>query len=329
MRRREVFGLLGSAAVWPLTRPHPAAAQARRQRVAMLLVAASETSPEVRERYDALAELGWVHGRTIDIVARFADGAVDRVPALMAELVALRPDVILTHTGEAARAAAQATRTIPIVVGAAGEEAMIELAGSLGRPNGNVTGLTLVSHEQHAKVLELLKQAQPAATRIGVLANPFNASYREYPALLNGALGRLGLDAFRVEAHNEGGLDAAFATLAASRADAVLVIADPNFNRPLMHRRTAELGRAQRIAVVSTFDAFTREGCLLSLSTDYRVIFRRAASFVDKILKGAKPADLPIERPTVFKLTVNLNTAAALGLTIPPTLLARADEVIE
>lgn len=161
------------------------------------------------------------------------------------------------------------------------------------------------------------------------LANPFNASYRDYPALLQGVQGPLGLSAFRVEAHNESGLEAAFAALIASRADAVLAVADPNFNRPRMHRRMAELGRAHRIAVVSTFDAFTREGCLLSLSTDYSVIYRRAASFVDKVLRGATPADLPIERPSVFRLTVNLNTAAALGLDINPSLLARADRVIE
>jgi hypothetical protein len=129
----------------------------------MLLVPSSEASPEAAERNDALAELGWVNGRNIEIVARYADGAVDRVPALMAELVSLNPDVILTHTGEAARAAADATKMIPVIVGAAGEEAMLDLAGSLGRPQGNVTGLTLVSLEQHAKVVELLKQAQPSS----------------------------------------------------------------------------------------------------------------------------------------------------------------------
>lgn len=295
----------------------------------MLLVAAGETSPEVTQRRDALAELGWVDGRNIEIVTRYADGALDRVPALMAELIALDPDVILTHTGVAARAAAEATRTIPVVIAAATEEALIELAGSLARPQGNVTGLTLNSHEQHAKVLELLKQAQPAAARIGILANPLNASFRDYPAPLAGMLGALGLDAVRVEARDQAGLDVAFAAMATARIDAVLVTADPNYNRPVMLRRINELARAARIAVVSTVDAFTREGGLLSLGTDYPVIRRRGAFYVDRILKGAKPGDMPIERPTVFRLMVNPKTATALGLDSPTSLLARADEVIE
>ena len=166
----------------------------------MLLVAASETSPEFGQRRDALAELGWVDGRTIEIVARFADGDFDRVPGLITELVALKPDVLLTHTSVAARAAAEATRTIPIVIAAAGEEPLLELAGDLAHPGGNVTGLTLVSHEQHAKVAELLKQANPSATRIGILANPLSPGYRDYPALLSDALTHLGLDAIRAEA---------------------------------------------------------------------------------------------------------------------------------
>jgi putative tryptophan/tyrosine transport system substrate-binding protein len=333
MRRREVIAGLGRAAVgWPLVPSlmWPAAAQVRRPRLAMLLVAAGVTSSEGGERRDALAELGWVDGRTIDIVLRYADGALDRVPALIDELVALNPDVILTHTGEAARAAARATRTIPVVVGAAGEEVMVELAGgNLARPTGNVTGLTLVSHEQHGKVLELLKQAHPAATRIGILANPLGTAYRDYPASLSGALGLLGLDALRVAARDQPELEDAFATMAAAQMDAVLVTADPNFNRPVMRLTINELARRHRIAVVSLFDAFTREGGLLSLGTDYPFIFRRAAVYVDKILKGAKPSELPIERPAVFRLMVNLKTAKALNITVPLALLGRADEVIE
>ena len=246
---------LGRAAVgWPLVTSlmSPAAAQVRRPQLAMLLVAAGATSSEGGERRDALAELGWVDGRTIDIVLRYADGALDRVPALIDELVALNPDVILTHTGEAARAAARATRTIPVVVGAAGEEVMVELAGgNLARPIGNVIGLTLVSHEQHAKVLELLKQAHPAATRIGILANPLGTAYRDYPASLSGALGLLGLYAVRVAARDQPGLEDAFATMAAAQVDAVLVTADPNFNRPVMRLTINELARRHRIAVVS------------------------------------------------------------------------------
>jgi putative tryptophan/tyrosine transport system substrate-binding protein len=330
MRRREAVAAIAFAG-WQVGGKlvSTAAAQPRRPRLALLLVTASETSPEGGGRLEALAELGWVDGRTMDIASRFADGALDRIPALMAELVALDPDVILTHTGEAARAAAGATRTIPVVVAAAGEEVMIELAGSLARPQANVTGLTLVSHEQHAKVLELLKQAHPAATRIGVLANPLGTAYRDYPASLSGPLGLLGLEAVHVAARDQSGLDRAFATMTAAHADAVLVTADPNLNRHVMRLRINELAKQHRIAVVSLFDAFTRGGGLLSLGTDYRVIFRRGAVYVDKILKGAKPGELPIERPVEFRLMVNLRTAKALGLTVPLSLLGRADEVIE
>ena len=154
MKRREVVVGLGGAVVgWPLVGPliSSAAAQVHKPRLAMLLVAASETSPELGQRRDALAELGWVDGRTIEIVARFADGDFDLVPGLITELVALKPDLLLTHTGVAARAAAEATRTIPIVIAAAGEEPLLGLAGDLAHPVGNVTGLTLVSHEQHAR----------------------------------------------------------------------------------------------------------------------------------------------------------------------------------
>ncbi len=327
-RRREVIALVVGCAGTGLFMAL-AAAQPRRPKLAILLVAASETSSELSERRDALAELGWVDGRTIEIVARYADGDFDRVPGLIAELVTLKPDVLLTHTGVAARAAAAATGTIPVVIAAAGEEPLLELTGDLAHPVGNVTGLTLVSHEQHAKVAELLKQAYPSATRIGILANPLSPSYRDYPGLLNDALTHLGLDAIRAEAKDLGGLDDAFATIAGARANAVLVTADPNFNRPIMRRRIIELATAERLAVISTVDAFTREGGLLSLGTDYPAIYRRAAVYIDKILKGAKPSDLPIERPSVFRLMVNLKTARALGLAIPLSLLGRADEVIE
>ena len=303
-----------------------AAAQARRPVLAMLL-AGSETSQLVGERRRALEELGWVEGRTIEIVTRYAHGALDRMPALAAELVALKPDVILTHTGNGARAMAEATHSIPVVVSAAGEEVLLEICGSLAQPKGNVTGQTLVTFEQHIKCLELLKLAIPAATRIGILVNPLSVGYRKF--LLADPLRPLGLDAVHVEAKDQTGLEAAFAVMTAARVDAVLVTADPTFNNPAMDRRISELARARRIAVVATFDGVVREGGLLSLSTDYHVIARRGAVYVDKILNGAKPSDLPIERPTVFKLLVNIKAAKALGLEVPPSILLRADEVIE
>ena len=329
--RRQILraGAIGLLAA-PWTRP--ALAQSRNPRLALLfagpnsgLLPTGQWSPLIA----ALAELGWVEGRTIEFFTRFADGALDRMPALAAELVALEPDVIWTHTGNGADAVAGATKTIPVVVGAAREEALIELAGGLARPKGNITGLTLVTHEQHAKVLELLKETNPAIKRIGVLVNPLTGGYRDYPAVLTRLIGPLALDIFRVEASHLTDIDTAFAAMAAARADAVLVTADPNYNKPAMDLKIAELGRRHRLPVVSTFDSVVRQGALLSLGTDYDVLRRRTAVYIDKLLRGAKPGDLPIERPSVFTLVLNLKTAKELGINLPPSILLRANEVIE
>jgi putative tryptophan/tyrosine transport system substrate-binding protein len=332
MMNRRKFILAGTSGLVSAHATFGAIAQARKPRLGMLLAGpksgigpSGQWSPFV----SALAELGWVEGRNIEFLSRFAEGALDRLPALAAELVALEPDVIWTHTRNGALAAAGATSTIPIVVGAAGEEALIELAGGLARPKGNVTGLTLVSDSQHAKVLELLKETLPAVTSIGVLVNPLSAGYGEYPAKLTNLLGPLRLDLIRAEAQVLGDLDGAFAAMATARAGAVLVTSDPNFNKPAFDRRIGELARRHRLPVAAMFDGAVREGGLLSLSTDYDVIRRRAAVYVDKILRGAKPGDLPIERPSVFQLVLNLKTAKELGIDLPASILLRANEVIE
>ena len=310
----------------------PAKAQGKKPRLAMLL-AGVETgpgaSPWPTSFRKALAELGWVDGHNIEIVARFTENLPGRLPMLAAELVALHPDCILTHTSGGATAAAAATSTIPIVVGAASEEVLIDLTGGLPRPKGNVTGLTIVSHEHHAKVLDLLKQAYPAVARTGVLVHPNAKDYRNYPALLTQLLGPLGLDLVRVEARDLAGLDAAFAALAAARADSLFVTTDPAFFPAAMTRRINELALAQKIPVVATFEGVVHAGGLLSLGADLQVLIRRSAVYVDKILKGAKPGDLPVERPTVYRLLLNLKSARVLGIELPATILLRANEVIE
>ena len=191
---------------------------------------------------------------------------------------------------------------------------LIDLAGGLPRPKGNVTGLTIVSHEHHAKLLDLLKQAVPTLSRAGVLVHPVARDYKDYPALLTQLLGPLGLDLVRVEARDLAGLDAAFEALAAAKAGAVFVTTDPTFFPSAASGRINELALALKIPVVATFEGAVRSGGLLSLGVDLQVLIRRSAAYVDKILKGAKPGDLPIERPTVYRLLLNLKSAKELGI---------------
>jgi putative ABC transport system substrate-binding protein len=276
----------------------------------------------------ALAELGWATGRNVEIVERFANDEHERLPALAAELVALSPDVIFTNTSTAAHAAAQATRTIPIVVGPAGESTFAELAGNFARPIGNVTGLTLYSLGQDEKCLELLKEASPGAARVGVLVNPLNPNLRDAPTSLQSAAAALGLTLVRMEARDAGEIDTAFR--GAIGIQGLHVPDDANLaGRPTARRRIIELTSPNRLPVVSTHLGFAHDGALLALGTDIPALARRAADYVDKILRGAKPGDLPVERPTLVKLMVNLKIARALGLVLPPSLLLRADEVIE
>ena len=326
MRRREFVA--GFAAAIAGVMPSGAGSQSRKPRLGMLM-ALNADAPLVVERRGALSELGWIEGRTIDIIWRFADGDEDRMPALAAELVALDPDVILTHSNQGAHAAARATNTIPIVVGASGEETLLEIAGGLARPKGNVTGLTLVSHAQQAKCIELLKEAHPTVRRIAILVDAKGGTYRDYPAVLSVPLAPLELDMIRVDAPDESALETAFAMTKAARVDGILVVSSPMFNRAVIRRKISELAVAQRVPLVTTVEESAHDGAFLALGTDYSVLIRRSAIFVDKILKGAKPGDLPIERPTVFRLVINLKTAKELGITVPPSLLARADEVIE
>jgi putative ABC transport system substrate-binding protein len=281
----------------------------------------------------ALANLGWIAGRNIEIIERFADDQHERLPALAAELVALRPDVIFTNTGNGARAAAEATRTIPIpvVVSPAGEALFAELAVNFARPAGNVTGMTLHSQGQDEKCLELLKEAVPSAVRVGVLVNPLNPNFRDYPASLQSAGDALGLVLIRMEARSADEINAAFGAMAGAPDIQGLHVPDDSTiaGRPRSRRRIVEITSTMKVPVVSTHLAFVPDGGLLALGTDIPALARRGADYVDRILKGAKPADLPVERPRAVKLVVNVRAARGIGLTLSPFLLARADEVIE
>jgi len=309
-----------------------ARAQRRRPLLALLLTAGvtSEGSNVwPRPLRLALAELGWVEGRDIDIVSRFAENQPARLPALAAELAALSPDIVLTHGAGPQHAVAAFSASTPIVVGAASEETLVSLSGGLARPTGNVTGLTVASREQHEKCLELLRQADPPPLRLGVLVQAASPTYRDWPQPLAVTLKALGMSAERYEASGHDGVESAFIRMQQDGVQGVLVTADPAFNGPEIDQRLGALARKHRLAMASVFDGVVRQGGLLSYGADYPSLVRRAAFYIDRILRGAKPSDLPIERPSVFRLTLNQNTAGLLGITLPTFLLARADEVIE
>jgi putative tryptophan/tyrosine transport system substrate-binding protein len=279
---------------------------------------------------EGLRALGYVDGRNVSLEYRFADGDYKRLPALAAELVSLRPDVIYTHTGAGANAAASATTTIPIVVGPAGEGALTRLAVNLARPTGNVTGVTLNSSQQDQKCLQLLKDLTPRASRVAVLVNPDNSAYRDYPGVLSPAATKLGVTLIRIDARGVFDLPQAFTAIAESRADAVFMVDDAALAGSVeVRKQVIEWALVRRLPIASSHARVASDGGLVSLGTDHLPLGRRAAFYVDKILKGAKPSDLPVERPTTYKLSVNLKTAKALGITIPQSVLLRADEVIQ
>ena len=279
---------------------------------------------------EGLRALGYSDGRNVAFETRFAEGAAERLPALAAELVALRRDVIYTYTTVGANAAAAATTTIPIVVGPAGEAAMERLAGNFARPVGNVTGLTLMSVGQDEKCLQLLKELAPRIARVAVLANPDNPAYGGYLDLLRPAATQLGITLTRIEARNAAELPQAFTAIRAGRADAILILDDVALaGTTEVRRQIIQWALGQRLPVASSSARVAPDGGLVSLGTDNSALVRRAAFYVHRILGGAKPGDLPVERPTVYTLSLNRKTAAALGLTIPQALLLRADEVIQ
>jgi putative ABC transport system substrate-binding protein len=316
-----------------LSLPFHRVALAQRARPMLAILALGfETGPrgemQASPLRTALAELGWIDGQTIDIAARFADGVADRLPALAAELVALQPDVVFTHSSAGVRAVEKVTKTIPVVVGPAGEEELLRAAGNFARPRGNITGFTFSSIEEHSKLLDILKQAHPKVARVGLLVDPQFPSLKDYPRILTPAASALGLTLVRIEARRPA-LSEAFDRIKAAPIDALIVLIMPGFNDSETAREISALALRQGIAVVGSGAFYAQGGALLSYGTDYVTLVRRAATYIDRILKGTKPAELPVERPSVFRLIVNLRTANALGLSIPPALLARADEVIE
>jgi putative ABC transport system substrate-binding protein len=276
---------------------------------------------------EGLRELGYVEGQNLRIEHRSGEGHYERLPALAAELVRLNVDVIVAATVQNAQAAVQATRTIPIVVPSMGDPVASGLVASVAHPGGNVTGLSLLGSELAPKQLDILKEALPHVSRVAVLVNPANPLHPLVVGELKPAARSKGVRLHVVEARGPEAFDEALAAVARARAGALLVLADGAF---LLHRaRLADVAAKHRLPVMYGVREHMDTGGLLFYGASMRDSFRRAAGYVDKILKGAKPGDLPIEQASRFELVVSLRAANALRLTLPPTLLARADEVIQ
>jgi putative ABC transport system substrate-binding protein len=276
-----------------------------------------------------LRELGWAEGRNIVIDYRFAEGRLDRLPDLAAELVRLKVDIIVAQATPGAAAAKNATETIPIVMVPVGDPVGLGLIASLARPGGNVTGVSysVGGLEIAGKQLELLKETLPKVRRVAVLSNPANPAHALVIRELNVAARSLGVQLQLLEARGPNEFDGAFAAMATERVGALLVVADTMF--VLQRTRLADLAARSRLPAAYGWREHVEAGGLMSYGPSLRDLFRRSATFVDRILKGAKPGDLPVEQPTKFELVINLKTAKALGLTIPPSLLSRADHISE
>lgn len=293
-------------------------------RIALLLPAASPNETALRE---ALRDLGYAEGSKIAIDRRSADGDFERLPALARELVATKPDVVVAFLTQASIAARQATTAIPIVMVGVADPVASGLVASLARPGENITGTAGQSSTVIGKQLDLIRELRPDATKITALWNPANAVFQQQSvrAAQDGAR-RLRMNLTLVEARTPSEIDVALERLGSERPDAVLVLADPSFGASA--RRISESLLKHRIVAVSGGLGYVEVGMLAVYGPDLAASARRAAAYVDRILRGAKPADLPIELETKFQLVINLKTAKALGLAIPQALLLRADEVI-
>jgi putative ABC transport system substrate-binding protein len=288
-------------------------------------------NPHMQEAFrQGLRDLGYVEGRNVVIEYRSAEGKSERLPALAAELVALKVDVILAGGTPQALAAKQATRTLPIVFTAAADPIASGLVPSLARPGGNVTGLSNLTPELVGKCLEQLKQVVPGVSRVAVLWHPGALGERTEKDMLKGAhvaARALGVRLQFVEARGPTDFDRAFSDMTRARADALTVL--PSSMLSNERRRLVDLAAKNRLPTVFPWREFVDAGGLMAYGPNVADLFRRAATYVDKILKGTKPADLPVEQPTKFELVINLKTAKALGLTIPQSVLGRADDVVQ
>ena len=323
IRRRELIVALGGAAAWPL------AARAQQARKIHTIGYLSPAVPSLYPAYffDALSELGWVEGQNIAFERRFAENRLERLPELAGELVRLNVEVIVASGTLGPLAAKRASSTIPIVMTGAGDPLGSGLIASLAHPGGNVTGLSLMVPDIAGKRLQLLKEILPRLVRVAVLWNAANP----YPAIVfkeTQAAGRtLGIEVQSLEVRSPDDFDGVFEEARRQHPDALIEVEDPLTYS--LRKRTIEFAAAERLPSLHGNGEVVEAGGFVSYGASIPDLYRRAAGYVDKILKGAKPADLPVQQPTKFELVINLKTAKALGLRLPDTLLAIADKVID
>jgi putative ABC transport system substrate-binding protein len=288
---------------------------------------ASSDSGRIEAFRQGLRELGYVEGKTIVLELRFADGNPERLNGLAATLVRLKVDVIVAAGPNATRSAKEATTTIPIVMAQVNDPVGARFAASLARPGGTITGLATMTPEIIGKQLELLRQVVPRLARVAVLENPTQPGREEMLREMERAAASLRVQLQYLDVVSRTDIETSLRTARKQRADAVLVLSSPVLFS--QRKQIANLAIQNRLPTISPWPEFVDDGGLITYSANFKDLFRRAATFVDKILKGAKPGDLPVEQPTTFELLINLKTAKALGLTIPPSVLGRADQIIE
>jgi putative ABC transport system substrate-binding protein len=323
--RRKFLAALGGAAAWPLA----AGAQqpGKTARVGYIRAGTPNNDPFREEFVRGMRDLGYVEGRNIAYEFRHYGDDVESIAPLISDLLRAKVDIIVAGGTAAVRAAQTATQSIPIVMGAAADPLGIGLVAGLARPGGNTTGLSILSTELTVKRLEVLKKVMPKAIRIAILQQPANPAHPMFIKEIERTAGLLGLTYRILEARGSEDFEPSFASMRAWPADAIFVLDDPTFiaSRAGM----AEEAARHRLPLICGFREMTQAGCLFSYSVSIKDMWYRSATFVDKILKGAKPSDLPVQQGTKFEFVINLKTAKALGLEVPRTLLARADEVIE
>jgi ABC-type uncharacterized transport system substrate-binding protein len=327
MRRREFITLLGgAAATWPLTAHAQQAGKIPRIGFMGNSTPAMEANL-VGPFREGLRELGYEEGHNLIIEFRWAEGKYDRFPALIAELLAANVDVLVTAGTPATLAIKKATSTVPLIFIAVGDPVGTGVVPSLARPGGNITGLSSIAPDLEGKRLGLLREVVPQLSHVAFFLNPANPFHTGSMRQALVAAQSLGIKLQPLEVRKSEDLDSAFATVAKQKPDALLILAD----RVFLHsrRRIMEFAVQQRLPSINAYRELVEAGGLMSYGPSYEDMHRRAAGYVDKILKGAKPADLPIEQPAKFTLLINLKAAKVLDLDVPPALLARADEVIE